>query len=52
MTDFEGMQKKAYENRRPDLPNSVPGLLQVNSDYERLQQENQMLKEQLQGKGS
>lgn len=51
MTDFEGMQRKAFDQQRADVPNMVPGLLQVNSDYERLKLENQLLKEQLQGGG-
>ena len=49
MTDFEGMQKRAFDLQRADVPAMVPGLLQVNSDYERLKLENQLLKEQLQG---
>lgn len=49
MTDFEGMQKRAFDLQRADVPAMVPGLLQVNSDYERLKLENRLLKEQLQG---
>ena len=49
MTDFEGMQKKAFNVYKAEGPSMVPGLLQVNSDYERLKKENESLRAQLGG---
>lgn len=51
MSDFEGVQRKAYMNNRPDIQPSIPGLLQKDKDYEQLRRENELLRQQLENGG-
>ena len=47
MTDFEGMQRRAFEASNGDIPTIVPSLLQKNQDYENLKKKNEDLEAKL-----